>query len=147
MRKEKKKRPDTKSIFEYLKKNDEIADILENQVEEYLNQMIKLNLISNKKTDQGLGSFYKTTEKNEEIPLDLSYLAESNYSNIGKENSQYDLSEILSQPAIPVEQNIQTPSIQSTQSVPTETVNEQLISKIEALLSALKSSKLRNFNN
>ena len=147
MRKEKKKRPDTKSIFEYLKKNDEIADISENQIEEYLNQMIKLNLLSNKKTDQGLDSFYKTTEKNEEIPLDLSYLAESNHSNIGKENSQYDLSEILSQPAIPVEQNIQTPSIQSTQSVPTETVNEQLISKIEAQLSALKSSKLRNFNN
>ena len=63
LRKEKKKRPDTKSIFEYLKKNDEIADISENQVEEYLNQMIKLNLIFNKKTDQGLDSFYKTTEK------------------------------------------------------------------------------------
>ena len=74
MRKEKKKRADTKSIFEYLKKNDETTDISENQVEEYLNQMIKLNLIFNKKTDQGLDSLYKTTEKNEEIPLDLSYL-------------------------------------------------------------------------
>ena len=52
LRKEKKKRPNTKSIFEYLKKNDEIADISENQVEEYLNQMIKLNLIFNKKTTQ-----------------------------------------------------------------------------------------------
>ena len=58
LRKEKKKRPDTKSIFEYLKKN-ETTDILENQVEEYLNQMIDLNLICNKKTDQVLGSFYK----------------------------------------------------------------------------------------
>ena len=64
LRKEKKKRPNTKSKFEYLKKNDEIADISENQVEEYLNQMIKLNLIFNKKTDQGLYSFCKTTEKN-----------------------------------------------------------------------------------
>ena len=53
-----------------------IADISENQVEEYLNQMIKLNLIFNKKTNQGLDSFYKTTGKNEEIPLDLSYLTE-----------------------------------------------------------------------
>ena len=52
LRKEKKKRPDTKSIFEYLKKNDETTDISENQVEEYLNQMIKLNLIFNKKTTQ-----------------------------------------------------------------------------------------------
>ena len=63
LRKEKKKLPDTKSIFEYLKKNDEIDEISENQVEEYLNQMIKLNLIFNKKTDQGLDSLYKTTEK------------------------------------------------------------------------------------
>ena len=124
LRKKKRKRPDTKSIFEYLKKNDEIADSSENQVEEYLNQMIKLNLIFNKKADQGLDSFYKTTQKNEEIPLDLSYLTESNHSNIGEENSQYDLSEILSQPAIPLEQNIQTPSIQSTQNVLTETVSE-----------------------
>ena len=36
--------------------------------------MIKLNLIFNKKTDQGLDSFYITIEKNEEIPLDLSIL-------------------------------------------------------------------------
>ena len=43
LRKE-KKRPDTKSIFEYLKVNDETADISENQVEEYLSQMVKLNL-------------------------------------------------------------------------------------------------------
>ena len=92
LRREKKKRPDTKSIFEYFKKNDETTDISENQVEEYLNRMIKLNLIFNKKTNQGLDSFYKTTEKNKEIPLDLSYLTESNQSNIGEENSQYNLS-------------------------------------------------------
>ena len=101
--------------------------------------MIKLNLIFTKKTDQGLDSFYKTTEKNEEISFDLSYLTESNHSNIGDENSQYDLFEILSQPVIPIERNIQTPSIQSSQNVLTETVNEQLIWKIEAQLSALKS--------
>ena len=82
--------------------------------------------------------FYKTTEKNEEIPLNPSYLTESNHSNI-EENSQYDLSGILSQSVIPVEQNIQTPSIQSTQNVPTDTVNEELIWKIETQLSALKS--------
>ena len=100
LRKEKKKRPVTKAIFEYLKKNDETTDISENQVEEYLNQMIKLNLVFNKKTDQRLDSFYKTTEKNEEIPPDLCYLTESNHSNIGEENSQYNVSEILRQPAI-----------------------------------------------
>ena len=61
LHKEKKKRPHTKSLFEYLKKHDVTTDISENQVEEYLNQMIKLNLIFNKKTDQGLDSFYKTT--------------------------------------------------------------------------------------
>ena len=71
--KEKKKCPDTKSIFEYLKKN-ELTDISEKQVEEYPNQMINLNLIFNKKMDQGSDSFYKTTEKDDEIPLDLSYI-------------------------------------------------------------------------
>ena len=71
--KEKKKCPDTKSIFEYLKKN-ELTDISEKQVEEYPNQMINLNLIFNKKTDQGLDSFYKTTEKDDEIPLGLSHI-------------------------------------------------------------------------
>ena len=50
--KEKKKRPNTKSIFEYLKKN-EITDVLEIQGEKYLDQMINLNLIFNKKMDQG----------------------------------------------------------------------------------------------
>ena len=75
--------------------------------------------------DQGLDSFHKTTEKDDEIPLDLSYLTE-------EENCQYDLPEILSQLAIPTEGNIQTLSIQSTQNVPTETVNEQLIWKIDA---------------
>ena len=101
--------------------------------------MINLNLIFNKKTDQGLDWFYKTIEKDDEILLDFAYLTESNHSNIGEENSQYDLSEILSQPRIPIERNIQTSSIQSAQNAPTETVNEQLISKIEAQLSALKS--------
>ena len=50
--------------------------------------------------DQGLDSFHKTTEKDDEIPLDLSYLTE-------EENCQYDLPEILSQLAIPTEGNIQ----------------------------------------
>ena len=56
--------------------------------------MINLNLIFNKKIDQGLDSFYKTTEKDDEIPLDHSYIKLSNHSNIGEENSQYDLSEV-----------------------------------------------------
>ena len=133
----KKKRPDTKSIFEYLKKNERTG-ISENQVEEYLNQMINLNVIFNKKTDRGLDSFYKTAEKDDEIPLDLSYLTESNHSNIEKK-IQYGLSEILIPLAIPIERNIQTPSMQSTQNIPTEIVNEQLIWKIKAQLSALKS--------
>ena len=37
--KEKKKCPNAKSLFEYIKKN-EATDILEKQVEEYLDQMI-----------------------------------------------------------------------------------------------------------
>ena len=100
---------------------------MENHIEEYLSQMINLNLNFKKKADQGLDSFYRTTEKDDEISLEISYLTESNHSNIGEKNSQYDLSEILSRWVIPTETNIQTPSIQSTQNVPMETVNERLI--------------------
>ena len=113
---------------------------MENHVEEYFNEMINLNLMFNKKTDQGLDSFNKTTDN--EIPLKLSYLTETNHSNLEIENSQYDPSEVLRQPAVPIERNIQTLSIQSTQNLLTETVNElifQLIWKIEARLSVLKS--------
>ena len=48
LRKEKKKHPNTKSISEYLKKN-ETSDISGNEIEEYLNQIIDLNLFFNKK--------------------------------------------------------------------------------------------------
>ena len=81
MHKENKKCPDTKSLFEYLQKN-ETTNMWENQVK-YLNQMINLNLIFNKKADQGLDLFYKTTEKDYKMPLSLSYLTESNHSNVG----------------------------------------------------------------
>ena len=70
-----------------------------------INWIINVNLTFNEKTGQEFDSFYKTTEKNNEIPLNLSYLIESNHSNIGEENSQHDLSEILSQQAIPIEKN------------------------------------------
>ena len=66
LRKEKKT-----SVLEYIKKK-ETTDISENQVEEHLNEMINLNPIFNKKTKQGLDSFYKTTEKDTHRPT-LSY--------------------------------------------------------------------------
>ena len=101
--------------------------------------MINLNLVFNKKTGQRLDSFSKTIKKDDDIQLNLSYLTELNHSNIGEENSQYNLSEILSQPGIPIEINIRTQSIQSTQNFHTEIANKKLIWKIEAQLSAFKS--------
>ena len=44
-----------------------------------------------------------------------------------KKNSQYDYSEMFIQSAISIERNIQMPSMQSTQNVPMNTVNEQLV--------------------
>ena len=49
----------------------------------------KTNLSFNKKTDQVFDSFHKRIEKDGEIPLGLSYLTESNHSNIGEEKSHY----------------------------------------------------------
>ena len=87
---------------------------------------INLNLIFNKKRDQGLDLFYKTTEQDDEIPPDLYYLTQSNHSNIGKENSQCNIWNFES-----------APSIQSIRNVPTETVTEQFIWKLEPTVSAL----------
>lgn len=89
--------------------------------------MINRNLIFKKRTNEGSLSFYKITEKVYEIPLDPFFLTELNYSNIEEKNSQCVLPEILTQPAIPIEVKIQTQSIQSTQNVLMETVNEIVI--------------------
>ena len=66
------------------------------------------------------------------MPRDLSYLTESNHSNIGEENSQYDFFEMLPQSGISIERNLQTPSIQSAQNVPTEIVIGKFIWKTKA---------------
>ena len=73
LHKEKKKCPSAKSISEYIKKNER-TDISEKQVGEYFGQMINLNLIFNKKTNQELDQFYKTPEKIHEIPIKLLYI-------------------------------------------------------------------------
>ena len=51
----KKKRPDTKSIYELIKKNYNIS-ISESEMENFIDEMINKKLIYNKKTDQGLDS-------------------------------------------------------------------------------------------
>ena len=55
-----------------------------------------------KRVSKNLIRFIKQQQKNNEITLHLFYPTESNHSNIGEENSQHDLSEILSQSAIPI---------------------------------------------
>ena len=47
---------------------------MKNHIEEYLSQMINLNLIFLKKVDEGLDLFYKTTEKDDEIHLKFPIL-------------------------------------------------------------------------
>ena len=99
-------------------------------------QIINLNLIFNKKRDQGLDLFYKTTEQDDEIPPDLYYLTQSNHSNIGKENSQCNIWNFESV-YYTNWKKYGAPSIQSIRSVPTETVTEQFIWKLEPTVSAL----------
>ena len=55
LRNEKMKRPDTKSIYELIKKNYNIS-ISESEMENFIDEMINKKLIYNKKTDQGLDS-------------------------------------------------------------------------------------------
>ena len=78
LRNKNSKRPDTKSSYELIKKNQN-KSISESEIVNFIDEMINKKLIYNKITDQGLGldSLYKNTEIDDETPLDLSYLSES----------------------------------------------------------------------
>ena len=76
IRHKKKKRPDFKSIYELIKRNEN-ANISESEIKNLIDEMINKKLVYNKKTDNGLDSLYKNIEKDDETPLDCSYLSES----------------------------------------------------------------------
>ena len=103
----KKKRPDTKSIYELIKKNYNIS-ISESEMENFIDEMINKKLIYNKTTDQGLDSLIKNTDIDDETPLDLSYLSESKNSNF-EEDTFCNLSPILSQQSIPQAKDLEIP--------------------------------------
>ena len=56
-----------------------------------------------------MDSLYKTTEIDDETPLDLSYLSESKNSNSFKEDTFCNLSQILSQQFISQAKDLETP--------------------------------------
>ena len=107
LRNKKKKRPDTKSIYELIKKNYNIS-ISESEMENFIDEMINKKLIYNKTTDQGLDSLIKNTDIDDETPLDLSYLSESKNSNF-EEDTFCNLSPILSQQSIPQAKDLEIP--------------------------------------
>ena len=131
IRNKKRKRPDTKSLFEFIKKNDN-SNITESQLKDSIDKLIELKLIYNKKTDQGLDSFYKTTEKDNETPLDLSYLAESTHSDTPEEETFCNLSKKFSQPSIPNIKNVNTPVEKKVNTNEDKTSNEKHMLKTEA---------------
>ena len=54
-----KKRPDLASISDHIEKTGVLeADM--KSIEKAISELVKLNLITNKKTSQGLNSFYRT---------------------------------------------------------------------------------------
>ena len=101
-----KKRPDTKSIFEYLEKKENLT-LTEEKKNDLIQKMIQSNLIYNKKSDKGFDSFYRKVE--DEVPLDISYLSES-ANSVDEENIDNNLSTILSQPFNPNLNDLQTQS-------------------------------------
>ena len=103
----KKKRPDTKSIYELIKKNYNIS-ISESEMENFIDEMINKKLIYNKKTDQGLDFLHKNTEIDDETPLDLSYLSDSKNSNNFEEDTFCNLSQILPQQFISQAKDLET---------------------------------------
>ena len=138
LRNKKKKRPDTKSIYELIKKNYNIS-ISESEMENFIDEMINKKLIYNKKTDQGLDSLYKNTEIDDETPLDLSYLSESKNSNNFEEDTFCNLSQTLSQQFIPQAKDLETPLDKIEVITRDKITNEKFALKFEAKISAIKN--------
>ena len=82
-----KKRPDLESISDHIKKTG-VFEFDKNSTEEAISELVKLNLIMNKKTPQGLDSFYRTSQ-NEILTCQMENLSTkentSNSLTIGEE--------------------------------------------------------------
>ena len=101
--------------------------------------MIDKKLIYNKKTDQGLDSFYQNMEMEDEAPLDSSYLSESKNSNNFEEESLFNLTKMLDQLSNPPARDIERP-YDKIENITRETVtNEKLVLKFESKISAMKN--------
>ena len=138
LRNTKKKLPDTKSIHELIKRNYNIS-ISETDMKKFIDEMIDKKLIYNKKTDQGLDSFYQNMEMEDEAPLDSSYLSESKNSNNFEEESLFNLMKMLDQSSNPPARGIERPC-DKIENITRETVtNEKLVLKFEAKISAMKN--------
>ena len=83
----KKKRPDHESISYHIKKTG-VFEFDRNSIEKAISELVKLNLIMDKKTPQGLDSFYRTS-RNEILICQMENLATkeitSNSLMIGEE--------------------------------------------------------------
>ena len=76
----KKKRPDLESISDHIKKTG-VFEFDKNSIEKAISELVKLNLIINKKTPQGLDSFYRTS-RNEILTCQMENLStKENTSN------------------------------------------------------------------
>ena len=138
LRNKKKKRPHTKSIHKLIKRNYNIS-ISETDMKKFIDEMIDKKLIYNKKTDQGLDSFYQNMEMEDEAPLDSSYLSESKNSNNFEEESLFNLRKMLDQSSNPPDRDIDRPC-DKIENITRETVtNEKLALKFEAKISAMKN--------
>ena len=75
-----KKRPDLESISDHIKKTG-VFEFDKNSTEEAISELVKLNLIMNKKTPQRLDSFYRTS-RNDILTCQMENLsAKENTSN------------------------------------------------------------------
>ena len=138
LRNKKKKRPDTRSIHGLIKRNYNIS-ISETDMKKFIDEMIDKKLIYNKKTDQGLDSFYQNIEMEDEARLDSSYLSESKNSNNFEEESLFNLTKMLDQSSNPPARDIERPC-DKIENITRETVtNEKLALKFEAKISAMKN--------
>ena len=119
----KKKRPDTKSIHELIKRNYNIS-ISETDMKKFIDEMIDKKLI---------------LEMEDEAPLDSSYLSESKNSNNFEEESLFNLTKMLDQSSNPPARDIERPCDKIENITREAVTNEKLVRKFEAKISAMKN--------
>ena len=105
---EKKKRPDIDSIFDYIKNNEPCFEFGKTIIEKSIDELIQSKLLTNKQTAKGLNSFFSNVSSISEIEPEK----ELNVTGKMIENFCDDYN-VLDKPATPVKNSLDIENIEN----------------------------------